>query len=431
MIAGELELKKCGLGEITISLEVPYRKDVVKFFIEVVENWLLPGGQLHISKFESHRDVGNVVCTAVIIPSSVEEADRVCENFTLLEDEIKLGMASAYHAKKLLELKGLFFEEKESLVREGIREKVVKFPQYFDYDIFTLMQKILVTVSETYKTSRSCSLLERIICNCYLISQKIQDSIEIAPNDRYFFLKIVPIFYSTPFGEKMILGCFVGMNFLKKTEVLEDRHILRAVRKYFPEVNPVQGSCFMKKTDKSLLCYLELEQEESFTFKEIALLKKELKEQVKNSIETLLPPVFMPRNEEEVMKYIVTLSQQVTSVKDLPQVVIMFNEQTEEDLLFTLLMGRPLFENGYSIEKILRAEGFQIEIEKVRHAGALRKNVSKEVCQIKISIPKAEFLREDFALDLYKARQMIVSWLERQLGPIRDYNGGMISRRMA
>ncbi len=430
MIKTDLHFER-GLKEITISLEMQYRKDAIKFFIEVVENWLVPGKSLYISNFESTREGSNLFCRAVIIPISSDEGDAVCENFILLEDEIKLGISSAYHAKKLLELKGLFFEEKERLVREAIAEKVAKFPHYFDYDIFSLMQKFLVTVTESYKNGRSCKLLERIICNCYLISQKIQDAVEEAPQDRYFYLKLFPIFCSTPFGEKMILGCFVGMNFLKRAEVLEDRHVLRGVRKYFPEVNVVQGSYFVKKTDKSLLFYLELEGEESFSFSQIALLKAELKEQVKNSIESLLPPVFMPRNEEEVMKYIVTLSQQVTSVKDLPQIVIMFNEQTDEDLHFTLLMGRPLFENGYSIEKILRAEGFQIEIEKVRHAGSLRKNVSKEVCQIKISIPKGEFLREDFALDLYKARQMIVSWLEKQLGPVRDYNGGMISRQMS
>ena len=417
-------------NEIYMHIEAPYRKDLLKFFIEMCTNWLIPGKNLFLSKFSSVREGQLIVCEVLILPAHEEERDMICENFTLLEDEIKLGLRSAYHAKKLLELKGLFLEEKESFVKETIRERVTRFPNYFDYDVFPLMQKFLVSVNEEYKNGRSYQVLSFIICTCYRISQKLLDGIDEVSDKRHFFLKLIPISESTPFGEKLILGCCIGMNFLKDNEILEDRHLLRAVKKYCADVTLVEGSYFIQKDDKTLIFYIELEQEDSFTYHEIALLKKELKEQVKGSIESLVRPVFMPRNEEEVMKYIVTLSKQVTTVKDLPQIVIMFNEQTDENLIFTLVMVRPLFEMSPQIQKILESDDFEVHIEKVRQAGYIRKRVSKEASQIRICMKKIDYLREDFVVDLYMARQAIVSWLERYLGPVRDYNGGMISRQM-
>ena len=414
--------------EVTLKLEAPYRKDIPKFFLEMVTHWLVPGKTLFIARFLVTRVGDQISCEAVVEPG--EEKELLTENLPHWEEEIKLGVRSSYHAKKLLELKGLFLEEKEGFVQEAIRGRVLKDSGHFDYDIFPLMQKFLVSVSEEYKNSHSYELLARVICNGYLVLQKVLEGMEESPEKRHFFLKILPGTSSTLFGEKRVIGCFVGMNFLKDNEILEDKQLIRAVRKYCLEAMMVAGSYFIQRDEKTVMFYLELEQDESFTFEEIALLKRELKEQVKVSIENLVRPVFMPRNEEEVMKYIVTLSKQVTMAKDLPQIVIMFNEQTDVDLVFTLVLVRPLFSDEAPIQKVFLSAPFEIQIEKIRQAGHIRKNVSKEASQIRICMKKGGFLREDFVVDLYKARQAIVSWLEGSLGAVRDYNGGMISRQM-
>ncbi|MBM3193725.1 MAG: hypothetical protein FJZ59_05810 [Chlamydiae bacterium] len=416
--------------EIIIRIESLYRKDLLRFFLEIVANFLVPGKSLYISKFNSRCERDLIFCDAWITPSSAEEKELITENYALLEEEIKLGLKSAYRAKKLLELKGLFFQEKEAYVAEEMRKRVLRFSNYFDYDIFPLMQKFLVSVNEEYKKTRSYQVLSKIISTCYLISQKIEEEREDFPDKRSFFLKLIPLVIPTLFGKKRILGCFVGMNVLKDNEVLKERHLLKAFRKYYPDVSLIKGSYFIQKNEKSVVFYAELESEDSFSFSQIAFLKKELKEVVRGSIETFVRPIFMPRNEEEIMKYIVTLSKQVTEVNDLPQIVIIFNEQTDENLLFTLLVVRPLSLNEEPIQNIINSDSFEVFIEKVRNGGSIKKNIIKEVSQIKISIRKMEFLREDFALDLYKARQSIVAWLEKLFGSVRDYNGGLIARQM-
>lgn len=417
-------------GQIAIHVTSLYRKDLLRFFLEIVTNFLVPGKSLYIEKFNSHREDDLIFCEAYIVPASEEEKEGICENYHLLEEEIKLGLKSAYRAKKLLELKGLFFQEKEAYVAEEMRKRVIRFSKYFDYDIFPLMQKFLVSVNQEYKSSRSYQVLSKIISTSYLILQKIEEEGDDFPKERSFVLKLLPLFVPTPFGEKRILGCFVGMNFLKDNEFLEERHLLKAFRKYHPDASLIEGSYFMQKNEESFVFYAEIEIDDSFSFSQIDFLKKELKKDVKGSIETFVRPIFMPRNEEEVMKYIVTLSKQVTEVNDLPQIVIIFDEQTDENLLFTLLMVRPLSLNEEPVQNIMSSDSFEIYIEKVRHGGSIKKNVIKEVSQIKISMKKMEFLREDFALDLYKARQSIVVWLEKLLGAVRDYNGGLIARQM-
>ena len=416
--------------QIVIKIEAIYRKDTMSFFIELCTNWLLPGKALFVSKLDFNRREQVVVCEALILAESSDEALTIYENFTLMEGEIKLGLRSAYHAKKLMELKGLVAQEKEVFVKEFLRERIFRFSKYFDYDIFSWMYKFFAAASEEYKEGRAYQVLSRIICNCYLISQKLLDCLESMPDKRHFYLKLMPIKISTPFGKKMILGCTVGMNFLKENEILEDKQVLRAIRKYCPEARIIGGSYFVQKEEKTVVFYLEVEVEDSFAYDQIALMKNELKDLVKNSIENLVLPVFMPRNEEEVMKYVVTLSAEVTHPNDLPQIVIMFNEQTSEDLIFTLLMVRPIIFGGFALQDILVKDNFDFRIEKIRSAGYLKKTVSKEASQTVISLKKISFLRDDFVVDLYKARQAIVLWLGKYLGSLRDYNGGMISRQM-
>jgi hypothetical protein len=427
---------------VEISIEANYNKESIKFFVEMVSNWILPGRHLFINKISAERNENKILLKAEIQPANDEEKFQILENFSILEDEIKLGAGSSYHAKKILELKGLLLEEKDGLVQSLIQDRVLHFPNLFDSDLFSFMQKFLVTVREDYKQARSYELLSRVICHGYLISEHLKTLMEEEKNQRHFHLKLLPVASETPFGKKLVLGAFVAMNFLKDNEVLEDKHLIRAVKKHFPDAVIIEGSYFFQREDDSLIFYVEFEKEESFSSTEIAFLKSELKDEVKASIETLVSSVFMPRNEEEVMKYVVTLSKQVVSSKDLPQIVILFQEQTNDSLLFTLLIVRPILNDSPNMYSVLeRSENFlknpfayqdfiEYRIEKVRHAGFIRKKVYKEACQIRISLKKRAFMRADFVVDLYKARQAIVAWTQSYLGNVRDYNGGMISKQM-
>ena len=60
----------------------------------------------------------------------------------MLRHELLLGMRSSYHARRILELKGMTIEEKRMRIQERIMKIIQRFPIHFDYDFFSLCNTI-------------------------------------------------------------------------------------------------------------------------------------------------------------------------------------------------------------------------------------------------------------------------------------------------
>lgn len=61
--------------------------------------------------------------------------------------------------------------------------------------------------------------------------------------------------------------------------------------------------------------------------------------------------------------------------------------------------------------------------------GLLRKKYPKEANVFTVKISKSPFLRKDYTLDLFKARQAVSAELFRIVGEMRDFNGGILSKQ--
>jgi hypothetical protein len=181
------------------------------------------------------------------------------------------------------------------------------------------------------------------------------------------------------------------------------------------------------------LFYLEIEKEdgEQFTIDEIKLLKQEIPDNLKGRVEYLLRPIFMPRNEEEVMRNIIVLSNQLKYVKDLPQVIISCDEQTDKHLSFTVVLVRLLDQNLSDLSLLVKRINpqYEVMIERERKVGLIRNKYQKQAVVLRVKLPSSPFLREDDSLDLYLARKDVVLELQKAFGEIRDFNGGMISKQ--
>ena len=139
----------------------------------------------------------------------------------------------------------------------------------------------------------------------------------------------------------------------------------------------------------------------------------------------------MPRNEEEVMRNILTLSNQLKFVDDLPQVNTSFEKQTDKFLVFTVVLARVLKENASSIKHELNkgVTSFTYSVDRVKLVGKLRNKYPKEATVIRAFLPDRKFLRDDQSVDLFYARQNLVKELRAILGDFRDFNGGMLSKQ--
>ncbi len=417
---------------ISIFLLSRHRANGIKFFYEMISRWLIPGKRPNVSSFFAvdfqFPELAEEIFTVSEITVSLEtELALVRHQLPILEGEIRLGLLSVYHANRILEIKGLSADEKTSIIQERIVSLLEKRPRDFDHAIFLQMQHFLVMCSEEFKSVREHGHMSRIIYVFYLFKKALKKGVESHPGHRFVHVKLNKTYLHLPFGLKKVVGIFLGLNLQSDNELFDERHLVAAL-KAFPRVSIIDGSFFSLKDGRIQLLYIEIEDE--FTLPELKTIREKLPDEVRSCIEKLTRPLFMPRNEEEVMRNIIILSNQLKFSRDLPQVVIAFDEQAGEELSFSVIWVRVLKPEDAALQDFFTAETFlKFVSDRVKNVGLLRKKYPKEVTVFRVKFEAENFLRPDHSVDLFKARQAIVQELQRLLGDFRDYNGGMIAKQ--
>lgn len=419
-----------------------YRKEASSFFYEMVSCWLSPGKAHSIVSF--HRldfmlkDQGEdrfTLCEIIIQLNSREEMQQVDKHFSLLQKEIILGVTSGYYATRILERKGIMSANKKALwVYEYLSHLVSRFPQNFSQGLFTEMQYLFLICNERFKTLRRARHLSKIVTVFYVFRKKIQKAIEKASHKRYCQVKVFRTCIYSVEEQKEVLAILVGINFIKEKENFTLENLKKAIKRLIPNARIIENSFLSLQRERKKICayYVEIEKEKPFSKEEILLLRRELASNITTNIEQLAHLIFMPRNEEEVMRNIVHLGNQIKYTKDLPQVIITFDQQTDKHLIFTIIIVRVVKRGEkISIEKLFKSTKTFLEYlpDRVHEVGYIRKNYIKEANVFGIELKKENFLRSDSYIDLYKARQAVVSELSLILGEFRDFNGGMIQKQ--
>lgn len=442
---GELPLLKSLVsaktpGHLIFYVFGKYQKHSLKFFIEMLSNWLAPGRRLPVAMiFSSQFYIPSAgatmytVCKMIINVDTPTDLDQIKANLPIIESEIRLGMESSYYAKRILEVKGLSTDAKTAVIQENIAYLIERKPQYFDFDTLTEMQHVLVMCRDEFKSQRKSRHLSRIIGIQYLFRKSLSNR---APGQskRRLLLKVFRSEIQFRNQNKHVLGIIVGFNFLRDKEVFEKRHLMRAIQNQIPNALLIENSFLDSRRAPENLCtlYLEIEKsnDEKFTNQEITRLRQSLPADLMDSIEQIVHPVFMPRNEEEVMRNIFSLSLEVKYLRDLPQVIINFDEQTYSKLIFTIIVVRVSMPGKDSIKDLFEKSNSILDYvhERCKSLGVLRSKYIKEATVFRVKINKDEFIRRDHSIDLNKARQIIVFELLRIIGEFRDFNGGIISK---
>lgn len=414
------------------------RPNAFKFFYEMISHWLIPGTRLNVLLIynvdfrmpEISSDLFNL-CEVMIRVEDPKHLDQIQKNYPIIESEIAIGLRSAYYAHRILEIKGLSVDEKTGFIQEQIAYITEKFPSIFDQTIFTEMQHVLMLSTEEFKSARETRHLSRLVCLHYIFRKQLRELIKLTPQARYQKIKI----FHAKIGGKHVIGVMAGINFIREKEMFEQRHLLKAIHAHMPGVKAVENSYFYNRrgSEPITTLYLEIEKisGEPFTSQEFIQLKNDLPKDLSHHIEDLLPPVFMPRNDEEIMRNIMSLSNQLKFAGDLPQLVISFDNQTHNNLYFTVILVRILNKDHRTIKEIFEQGNTFIEYihDRSRKLGIIRKKYPKDATVFHVKFNKENFIRIDHSIDLSRARHAIVSEITRLLGPVRDYNGGMITKQ--
>ncbi len=428
-------------SRVSFFLLSKYRPNAFNFFFDLVNSWLVPGHLLDVTLFYAVDfnlpelgDQKYTLCEVMVNIYSDFETDEIKKNLAVLKTEIKLGVSSSYYARRILESKGLSSDQKTAAIHALIAKVAKRFPDTFDPDILTEMQYMLVMCKEAFKAERTSRHLCRIVCYNYLFRKQIAYLMQKYSGKRHLCLKAFHIPQKT-LGPRRLLGIAIAVNFLSDKEVLDDRHLMRAIQNHIPNVQAIENSFvnIRKGSDQIATLYIEIQKMDGspFTQEEVLRLREELPDDLKDRVEHLMPPIFMPRNEEEIMRNILSLSNQVKFANDIPQVNITFDEQTRAHLYFTIIHVRAEKSTDKSIEEHFKLASTFLEFlpDFTKKVGTIRKKYPKVATVFRVKLPKEMFHREDHSIDLYKARQVVVSELERILGVLRDYNGGMITKQ--
>lgn len=424
---------------LSVLLLCKYRLNGCHFFYDMISRWLLPQKKVNVELFFASdvrlphlSDDLLSVAEIVVHLKSAQDVEEVRRNLHAIETEIRLGIVSNYHARRILEFKGLSSDGKTAMIQEKIGSLIQSHSKDYDQGIFSQMQHFLVCVRDDFKNLRDYHHITRIISNLHSLRKFILQNVKVYPTKRHVIFKFLKARVALAGRkDKPVLGILAGLNFLQEHEVFETAHLLTAIQRNLPGVRLVEGSVFVDQGDRSLqLIYLEIEKPDGsdFNLEEIQLLKINLPDQVKSHVEQLTHPIFMPRNEEEVLRNIMTLSRQLRYVGDQPHIIISFDEQKGSELCFTVILLRVIGENGSSVQDLFQSKksGLKYIPDRVRRVGNLRRKYVKEATVFRTVIPTSRFLRADHSVDLNLARGHILNEVSRVIGDLRDYNGGMI-----
>ncbi|MBJ7449046.1 MAG: peptide ABC transporter substrate-binding protein [Parachlamydiales bacterium] len=349
--------------------------------------------------------------------------------------EVRQGLKSPYLMTGLLTSKELTIEEKSLWIHHKLTSVCDKWPKFFNEMLLSKLHLFLIISGKEFRQIREVNHMCRIICAFDHHQQVLQKEIAEHGKTRRIRLKLALTQLHYSFGSKKVLGLIIALSFAKGYELFEERHILNALRRFIPHVIAIPQSflCLQESHDGICEYYLEVEKkdETAFTLLEIQNLKKMLPDELKGCVEQLMPAVFMPRNEEEVMRNIMTLSRELRFVHDIPQVIISFQKQTSQNLVYNVVLLRILKDGEEDLSTLFRKVSAKVKFsrEQTKTMGNVRKRYPKEANVFTLTFEKENYLRKDHTVDLYKARENVVSTLLSVIGDIRDYNGGLIIKQ--
>ena len=466
---------------ITLICSTSHTHGVGRFMCDFYSRWLIPGKQIPIVntrslafEFELYPKHSYYLSEIILHVQDPQDISLIKANLPSLSNELRINISAVQHTRHVISIKSLSLDQKKLLIQENIislldrsskeiepslweymnqlttkclaEDKVTQIkdhiaplldlkPTAFDRDIYSEMHQFMSHLKDSYTISHDIKHLNRLISYNYIFRKIIKNAVTTDPNKRHISTKVLRSTLRLDHADYPILGILICMNFLNDHEVFEEKHLLNAVQSILPSSHIIPNSSIVDRRGLKRVrsVYLEVKKTDhmAYTSKEIKDLKKKLAIEVGNRIEGLIHPIFVHRNEEEIMKNILDLSKQLKYIHDLPQVIVNFHKQTSFEISFIIILLKLRKNKETSIKELFTQSLTILKLynHDVKEVGFVRKRYPKEAHVLEVRLDKKQFLRKDFSLDLYKARLCVISEITRLMGDVRDYNGGMIAKQ--
>jgi oligopeptide transport system substrate-binding protein len=323
----------------------------------------------------------------------------------------------------------VFSKEKSALlVRQELMKNFLRRKEQYPLEVFTEMQHLLLATDQEFKSIRSPGHLLRLVRSHYWLRKKHVHK----RSERQIYFRLFPTKLRFPFGTKDVISLAISLRVLNPYEHFDHRHIVQACKRCLPTLGEIPGSFYTYKyaEEPTVSLYIELEKKEGtrLSASEWAVLKRELGRELIASIEHVVSRIDIPQNEEDIVRNLLLLSQQVKTTKEIPQVIIQFHGQSEQALDFHVTLVR-LIKKGQqdlSFPSPESSETTRVIPLRVCIVERFRQTYSKQGLVFLVQCAKEPFLRHDRSIDFLKARESVLHSVELAFGNVRDLNGGLI-----
>ncbi|MBS0624439.1 MAG: hypothetical protein JSS32_00115 [Verrucomicrobia bacterium] len=452
------QLKENGNAfELTVLSKAQYTHGTGRFLSDVLSRRLIPGkivelvGTRSLSFFFYQNDRQEYFLNQrFIIAYDPESVELVRKNLPILAQELQWTLLSIFKVRHFLSLNPEHLEEAPILrepqhlsaieemhqviqrlsaeknaaqIRDYLAPLYQKRPKVFDRDIFEEIKPFSSFYSDKFIGSRKMRYIARLVCYHYYFKRQIEERMQSEPLSRQILLKVL--------RENQTLGVLLSINLFGENEVLKKDHLLAALQNCLPAFEPMADSFFLDASSEYRpILYMEVQKKEPITSQDIAVLRTKLPLELKNRIQSVLNPLFMLRNEEDQLRYMIALSRELRFLRDIPQVAISFEEQTFEELSFSVVLLRVARKGCEPLREMVGRLAYKTLLREMKTIGWIRNRHPKEVAIFKVTLPKKSFLRKNYSVDLPKARQKVLSGLNSVFKEVRDFNGGLLSKQI-
>ncbi len=411
--------------------------------IDILKSWIIPGKLTQILsvqvlhfQWDLFPNETFLVLQSKLLIKNEKDLSKALLHLPSLSTHILSALKTPSGFKTFFSERPLLESMKNAEAHKELVFLMERFPLTFDASLSVEMSRFFSLCPKSFFFPRTSRLITKIISSHFLMRANLLRQFVLYPEKKHLKVRYIRTELNFFFGSKPALGLVLGITPLDRHEFLQEEHILEAAQSILPDLQCVQGSFYSYQGIQDPLCsmYIELEKKDGSRFSQTDLfsLKKELEYELKRRIEKLVPSIFMIRNEEETMRNILILSQEVKYLSDLPQVMISLEKQTTSEIIFTVILVR-LFKPGQrSLSQSFQELQPKVQFvqDRLQHLGFLRKNHPKEANVFHLKIDKdSSLLRTDYSFNFYLARQKAATLLFKAIGSFRDYNGGMILKQ--
>ena len=259
-------------------------------------------------------------------------------------EEIRCGLSSREFAQYLLEIKKTRLRSNAILAYQKLVKFSKRFPRWVDHNFFQIFDKFLALASVKIYEKRSPKHLFRVVFSIYFLLKQIRRMERMEPQKRHVLIRFIPTTIVLPFRKKPVLGIVILVNFFHENEYFQEKN-LKLLLSNISSNYQLVGNAFLQgfeTQDSFKWHYVEIEKQDgtNFSKEERIRLKNQLKRECASRIEQMVPSICMIPNEEETMRNILFLNQELRQRNDPPIAMINFEMQTATHLCFTVILVR-------------------------------------------------------------------------------------------